>query len=170
MKPGAVAVIGAAETTDLGKIPNLTTLGLNADAALNTLADCGLRPSDIDGVAAANPSPVEVAWYLGITPKWVDGTSVGGKKTSSQSSHRWMRSSPLVVPSQKSADSGVGVGTGRDGVGLTSCVGQGVCPSGFARRQMRSHFERSVRPMSFMSSTRSRSSVALVSKTGIWRR
>jgi acetyl-CoA acetyltransferase len=42
------------------------------------MADCGLKPSDIDGVATAGETPVQVAHYLGITPKWVDGTAVGG--------------------------------------------------------------------------------------------
>jgi acetyl-CoA acetyltransferase len=78
MKPHTVAVVGAAETTRLGKIPDMSVIGLHADAALNTLADAGLKPSDIDGVATAGESPVAIAHYLGITPTWVDGTSVGG--------------------------------------------------------------------------------------------
>ncbi len=78
MKPGQVAVVGAAETTELGVIPNSSVLGLHADAALNALADAGLRASEIDGVATAGVSPTEVAHYLGITPSWVDGTAVGG--------------------------------------------------------------------------------------------
>ena len=78
MKPRSIAVVGAAETTRLGKIPDMSVIGLHADAALNALADCGLRPSDIDGVATAGESPVAIAHYLGITPTWVDGTGVGG--------------------------------------------------------------------------------------------
>jgi acetyl-CoA acetyltransferase len=78
MKRKSVAVVGASETTELGVIPHLSQVGLHADAALNALADCGLSPKDIDGVACAGQSPTEIAWYLGITPTWVDGTSVGG--------------------------------------------------------------------------------------------
>ncbi|NRA04553.1 MAG: thiolase [Myxococcales bacterium] len=78
MKPGSIAIVGAAETTELGRIPDLSALQLHADAALNTLADVGLTPADIDGVATAGESPTNVAWYLGITPTWVDGTTVGG--------------------------------------------------------------------------------------------
>jgi acetyl-CoA acetyltransferase len=78
MKPRSIAVVGAAETTRLGKIPDMSVIGLHADAALNALADCGLKPSDIDGVATAGESPVSIAHYLGITPTWVDGTGVGG--------------------------------------------------------------------------------------------
>jgi acetyl-CoA acetyltransferase len=78
MKPGSIAVVGAAETTEMGKIPNTSVIGLHADAALNAMADCGLKPSDIDGVATAGISPVELAHYLGITPTYADGTAVGG--------------------------------------------------------------------------------------------
>ena len=73
-----VAIVGAAETTELGKIPHLSQIHLHADAALNTLADAGLAAKDIDGVATAGESPVSVAHYLGIAPRWVDGSSVGG--------------------------------------------------------------------------------------------
>src|SRR5204862_7129470 len=57
MKPNAVAVVGAAETTKMGVIPDLSVSGLHADAALNAMADCGLKPSDIDGLATAGVSP-----------------------------------------------------------------------------------------------------------------
>ncbi len=73
-----VAVVGAAETTELGRIPDTSQIQLHADAALNTLADAGLKASDIDGVATAGESPVNIAHYLGIAPRWVDGSSVGG--------------------------------------------------------------------------------------------
>ena len=73
-----VAIVGAAETTELGKIPGMSQIQLHADAALNTLADAGLKASDIDGVATAGESPVNIAHYLGIAPRWVDGSSVGG--------------------------------------------------------------------------------------------
>ena len=78
MKPHSVAIVGAAETTELGKIPGMSQIQLHADAALNTLADAGLKPSDIDGIASAGESPVAVAHYLGIVPQWADGTMVGG--------------------------------------------------------------------------------------------
>ncbi len=74
----SVAIVGAAETTELGKIPGMSQLQLHADAAFNTLADAGLSVGDIDGVATAGESPTGVAHYLGITPNWVDATSVGG--------------------------------------------------------------------------------------------
>ena len=73
-----IAVVGAAETTELGKIPHLSQQQLHADAALNAMADAGLTAKDIDGIATAGERPTDLAYYLGITPTWVDGTSVGG--------------------------------------------------------------------------------------------
>ena len=78
MKQKSVAVVGAAETTEMGNIPGLSQIGLHADAALNAMADAGLKPSDIDGIATAGETPVSVAHYLGITPTWVDATAIGG--------------------------------------------------------------------------------------------
>ena len=78
MQPRSIAIVGAAETTELGRIPDTAQIQLHADAALNTLADAGLKPTDIDGLATAGESPAAIAHYLGITPSWVDGTSVGG--------------------------------------------------------------------------------------------
>ena len=78
MKSGSIAIVGAAETTELGVIPNVSEIQLHADAALNAMRDAGLKPSDIDGFATAEYRPTAIANYLGITPKWVDGTSVGG--------------------------------------------------------------------------------------------
>lgn len=78
MRRKAVAVVGAAETTKMGRIPDQSVIGLHADAALNAMADCGLTAKDIDGVATAGISPTDLAHYLGITPTYADGTSVGG--------------------------------------------------------------------------------------------
>ena len=78
MRRNQVAVVGAAETTELGVIPNVSQIQLHADAALNAIADAGLKLSDIDGIATAVETPQQIAHYLGITPTWVDSTSVGG--------------------------------------------------------------------------------------------
>ena len=78
MHRGNIGVVGAAETTEIGVLPGTSMLQLHAEAARNALADAGLSPVDIDGVATAGPMPMEVSHYLGITPRWVDGTMVGG--------------------------------------------------------------------------------------------
>ena len=78
MTRAKVAIVGAAETTELGKIPGMSQIQLHADAALNAIEDAGLKLTDIDGVATAGESPTAIAHYLGIAPNWVDGTAVGG--------------------------------------------------------------------------------------------
>ncbi|MEA3075668.1 MAG: hypothetical protein QOF60_576 [Actinomycetota bacterium] len=75
---GQVAIVGAAETTRLGRIPDVSAIALQADAARNAIADCGIDKAEIDGIACAGQSPVAVAHYLGITPTYLDGTGVGG--------------------------------------------------------------------------------------------
>ena len=78
MKPGDIAIVGAAETTELGVIPHMSNIQLHADCALNAMHDAGLKPGDIDGIACAGEIPTNVAHYLGLVPRWVDGTAVGG--------------------------------------------------------------------------------------------
>ena len=78
MKRGHVAIVGAAESTDMGVIKNLSQTQIHCDAALNAMKDAGIKASDIDGVACAGELPVNLAWQLGITPRWLDGTYVGG--------------------------------------------------------------------------------------------
>lgn len=75
---GKIAIIGAAETDTVGVIPDKSAIQLHAEAALNAIADAGITKDQIDGIACAGQSPVAVAHYLGITPTYVDGTSVGG--------------------------------------------------------------------------------------------
>lgn len=78
MKRASVAIVGAAETDELGKLPHISAIQLHAGAALNALRDSGLKISDIDGIASAGISPVQVSHYLGLNPTWIDGTFIGG--------------------------------------------------------------------------------------------
>ena len=78
MARGSVAVVGAAETSKMGQITEMSELQLQADAALNAMADAGLTAADIDGIATAGKPPDALAQYLGITPSWLDGTLIGG--------------------------------------------------------------------------------------------
>ncbi|MGH3304464.1 MAG: thiolase C-terminal domain-containing protein [Streptosporangiaceae bacterium] len=74
-----VIIAGAAETEVIGKLPDKSTLQLHVEAAVNAVADAGLRMRDIDGLATVSaPGPVQVAHALGITPTYLDGTGVGG--------------------------------------------------------------------------------------------
>jgi acetyl-CoA acetyltransferase len=72
------AIVGAAETTSLGRIPELSNADLNVDAALNAMADACVEPRQIDGIASTGADPIVVAAALGIEAAWVDSTMVGG--------------------------------------------------------------------------------------------
>jgi acetyl-CoA acetyltransferase len=135
MKPKSVAVVGAAETTEMGKIPNMSTIQLHADAALNAMADCGLKPSDIDGVATAGISPTELAYYLGITPTYADGTSVGGCSFMLHVRHAAAAineglAKTILITHGESGRSRVGAGGFRGGGGGSSLPGQFEAPYG----------------------------------------
>ena len=79
MSGQGVIIAGAAETDQIGKLPGHSTLMLHCEAALNALADVALTVKDIDGIATVGmPGPVQVAHSLGITPRWMDGTAIGG--------------------------------------------------------------------------------------------
>lgn len=128
------AIVGAAETTELGKIPHMSELMLHADAALNALDDAGLKVSDIDGVATAGENPGTLAYYLGITPNWVDGTSVGGCSFMLHVRHAMAAieaglCKTVLVTHGESGKSRVGVNRGG-GRGPTSLNGQFEVPYG----------------------------------------
>ena len=71
------AIVGASETTELGSIPDKTAFQLHVDASVNAINDCGIDKNEIDGIATTK-SPAALAHYLGIVPKWIDNTQVGG--------------------------------------------------------------------------------------------
>lgn len=134
MRSGSIAIVGAAETTALGVIPDMGELQLHADAALNALADCGLTASDVDGVATAGESPVALAHYLGIVPTWVDGTGVGGCSFMLHVRHAAAAineglCSTVLITHGESGRSNVGRGGFRGGGGA-SLAGQFEAPYG----------------------------------------
>ena len=57
MKRGAIAVVGAAETTEMGTVPGLTALGLHADAALNAMARLLAKELEPQGILVNAISP-----------------------------------------------------------------------------------------------------------------
>jgi acetyl-CoA acetyltransferase len=72
------AIVGVDESDQIGVVPNKSPLQLHAEAAMNALADAGIDKSEVDGIATAGVSTLQIAEYLGITPKYTDGTAVGG--------------------------------------------------------------------------------------------
>lgn len=78
MHRGDVAIVGAAETDRIGKLPDVSMIHLHTNAARRAIADAGIDIADIDGVATAGPNVIELADQLGIRPRWADGTVTGG--------------------------------------------------------------------------------------------
>lgn len=76
--PGSVAIVGQAESTEIGKVPGLSSVGLALDAAANALADAGLTSADIDGFTCGYFPVADMSRQLGIFPSWADNTVVGG--------------------------------------------------------------------------------------------
>jgi acetyl-CoA acetyltransferase len=73
-----VAIVGAAESDEIGLTPNKSGLQHHAEAGYNALADAGLTVKDVDGLFTAGFSTLATAEYMGINPKYTDSTSVGG--------------------------------------------------------------------------------------------
>ncbi len=75
----AIVGIGSAGT---GEAPGRNSTELMAEAALAAIADAGLKLGDIDGILAATSThafpTLSVAEYLGIKPRFQDGTNIGG--------------------------------------------------------------------------------------------
>src|SRR3954470_8175629 len=75
---GQVAIVGAAESDQIGRVPDKPALMLHAEAARNALEEAGLTKDDVDGLFTAGVSTLELGEYLGIEPRFTDGTAVGG--------------------------------------------------------------------------------------------
>ncbi|CDO31267.1 acetyl-CoA acetyltransferase [Mycolicibacterium porcinum] len=75
-----VAVAGVA-LSDVGRVDDKSPYELIAQASRRALADAGLTPADVDGLASTGQGtlpPVDVGEYLGLRPRWIDSTAVGG--------------------------------------------------------------------------------------------
>jgi acetyl-CoA acetyltransferase len=79
-----VPVIAGVGLSDYPKAPHLDSIGHHVLAAQRALADCGLEKSEIDGFMcaqgnfAAPDNTGAMAEYLGLNPRFFDGTAVGG--------------------------------------------------------------------------------------------
>jgi acetyl-CoA acetyltransferase len=78
---GSAAIAGVA-TFGCGETPGFTDMELLARAAVAAVADAGLKMSDIDGVCTASASAtmwaMPVVEYLGLRPRYIDSTMLGG--------------------------------------------------------------------------------------------
>jgi acetyl-CoA acetyltransferase len=82
LRRGAAAIVGAAES-DLGHVADgLNPIDLMAQGIARAAADAGIRLRDIDGLLCATTqsrtSGLNLSEYLGISPRFIDTTILGG--------------------------------------------------------------------------------------------
>jgi acetyl-CoA acetyltransferase len=129
----SVCIVGADESDELGTLPETSQLSLHLQSIHNAVADAGLKISDVDGIfTAGQHSPALLGEALGITPRYIDGTSVGGCSFIIMAGHAMVAlhhglCDVAVVSHGESGRSGTGVTRGRD----TSLSGQFETPYGF---------------------------------------
>ena len=78
---GSAAIAGVA-TFGCGETPGFNDMELLARSARAAVADAGLKMSDIDGLCTASASAamwaLPVVEYLGLNPRYIDSTMLGG--------------------------------------------------------------------------------------------
>jgi len=78
---GSAAIAGVA-TFGCGEVPGFTDMELLARSARAAVTDAGLKMSDIDGLCTASVAStmwtMPVVEYLGLKPRYIDGTMLGG--------------------------------------------------------------------------------------------
>lgn len=119
---GRAAIAGAFEHPTRWA-PEKSELGLMAECARGALADCGLGLRDVDGLATAGMSigpmgVVQVAEYLNLKPRWLDGTNIGGSSFLAHVSHAaaavatGLCEVALILYGSTAASNAVAIGTG----------------------------------------------------------
>jgi acetyl-CoA acetyltransferase len=122
------------ESDEIGTLPHKSQLSLHLEAIHNAVRDAGLRISDVDGIfTAGQHSPALLGEALGITPRYIDGTSVGGCSFIIMVGHAVAAlhhglCDVAVISHGESGRSQTGVTRSRD----TSLSGQYEIPYGFA--------------------------------------
>ena len=126
-------IVGVDESDELGTLPHKSQLTLHLEAITNAVRDAGLQVSDVDGIfTAGQHSPALLGEALGVTPRYVDGTSVGGCSFIIMVGHAVAAlhhglCDVAVISHGESGRSSVGVSPRRD----TSLTGQFEAPFGF---------------------------------------
>ncbi|HET9490726.1 MAG TPA: acetyl-CoA acetyltransferase [Methylomirabilota bacterium] len=129
----STCIVGVDESDEIGTLPGKSQLTLHVEAIHNAVRDAGLKVSDIDGVfTAGQHSPATIAEAIGVTPRYVDGTTVGGCSFIIMVGHAMLAlhhglCDVAVISHGESGRSGVGVSPRRD----TALPGQYELPYGF---------------------------------------
>src|SRR3954447_995227 len=84
---GKIAIVGVAESDQIGKVPDVPAIMLHAQAARTALAEAGLTKDDVDGLFTAGVATLELGEYLGIYPRYSDGANAGGSSFVIQIGH-----------------------------------------------------------------------------------
>jgi len=133
----SACIVGVDESDEIGTVPGKSQLSLHLEAVANAVRDAGLKISDVDGIfTAGQHSPALLGEALGITPRYVDGTSVGGcsfiimVEHAAAALHHGL-CDVAVISHGESGRSQVGVTRARD----TALSGQYEIPYGYGRRR-----------------------------------
>jgi acetyl-CoA acetyltransferase len=130
----SVCIVGVDESDEIGTLPHKSQLTLHLEAIHNAVRDAGLKIDDVDGIfTAGQHSPALLGEALGITTRYVDGTSVGGCSFIIMVGHAVAAlhhglCDVAVISHGESGRSQTGVTRSRD----TSLSGQYEIPYGFA--------------------------------------
>src|SRR5262249_4055932 len=126
-------IVGVDESDEMGTLPHKSQLSLHVEAVTNAVRDAGVQRSAVDGVSTAGQhSPATIGEALGITPRYVDGTTVGGCSFIIMVGHAVAAlhhglCDVAVISHGESGRSQVGVSPRRD----TAIPGQYEAPYGF---------------------------------------
>lgn len=76
---GTTAIVGVAESEELGRLPHKSALHLHLEAAEAALADAGLQKHDVDALFCSGRLMAnDVPEYLGLRPRVIGGATIGG--------------------------------------------------------------------------------------------
>jgi acetyl-CoA acetyltransferase len=129
----SACIVGVDESDEIGVLPGKSQLSLHLEAVTNAVRDAGLKIGDVDGIfTAGQHSPATLGEALGITPRYVDGTTVGGcsfiimVEHAAAALHHGL-CNVAVISHGESGRSQVGVTRARD----TALTGQYEIPYGY---------------------------------------
>jgi acetyl-CoA acetyltransferase len=124
---GQIAIAGIHEYESRWA-PDKTSFQIMGECAREALADAGLALSDVDGLFCATMTmgamgPVQVAEYLNLKPRYLDGSNIGGSSFLSHVAHAaaaihtGLCDVALILYGSTAASDAVAIGTGNSSGG-----------------------------------------------------